>query len=131
MRTCLTAALAALSALYCMSCDSERPFRIESSAPASVADRGGRMVCTSTPCVMRVSRETCGTIDSSSGYIILEARSQDGVALRSMPIVTCDVTASMRLKFTFPSGESNDCGAVLYNGNAIVASVPCGGSLVK
>lgn len=126
-----TIACTALCALYCISCDSNRPLRIESSEPAAVKDQGGNLVCESTPCVMRVSRETCRFFDSSSGHIILEARSLHGVTLRSMPIVTCDISGKMRLVFTFPSGGRKNCGVALYDGNTAVAGEQCRESMVK
>jgi hypothetical protein len=123
--------IAALCALAVCSCDSHRDLRIESSEPAVVTDWGGRVVCASTPCVMRVSRETCRFNDSSSGYIILDAKSHRGVILRSMPIVTCDVSDSMRLSFTFPSGKGADCGVVLDDRGKEIARLSCKESLVK
>jgi hypothetical protein len=123
--------IAALCALAVFSCDPHSDLRVVSSESAVVTDWGGKAVCDSTPCVMRVSRETCRFLDSSSGHVILEARSRGGVTLRSMPIVTCDVTDRMRLLFTFPAGGRSDCGVALYEGNAVVASISCSESLVK
>jgi hypothetical protein len=120
-----------LCLLTVCACDSHRGLRIESSEPAVVMDWGGRVVCASTPCVMRVSRETCRFYDSSSGYIILDAKSRGGVTLRSVPIVTCDVSDSMRLSFSFPAGKGADCGVVLYSGGRIASTLSCKDSLVK
>ena len=124
MRTAGLAAMALCATIPC-ACSSHVDLRIESSMPAEVSDRGGRTVCASTPCVMRVSRETCRFYDSSSGYIILEAKSRDGAVLRSMPIVTCDVKEGMRLYFRFFSGSGPDCGVTLYEGAREEFSISC------
>lgn len=129
-RTACFAAMALCAPILC-ACSSHVDLRIESSMPAEVRDRGGRTVCASTPCVMRVSRETCRFYDSSSGYIILEAKSRGGVTLRSMPMATCDVTDGMRLSFRFPARRGPDCGVALYDGGSAASTLSCKDSLVK
>jgi hypothetical protein len=116
----------ALCALAPVSCDSYRELRIESNVQAKVHDWGGNLVCASTPCVMRVSRETCRFLDSSSGYVILTARSRDGISLRSMPITTCDITNSMLIRFLFTAeGSLPECAVILYDGDREVNRLKC------
>lgn len=124
------AAMALAAAVPC-ACSPCVDLRIESNIPSKVLDRGGRTVCALTPCVMRVSRETCRFYDSSSAYIILDAESRGGVTLRSMPIVTCDVKDGMRLSFTFPSKKGRDCGVTMYGGERGEYSIPCADALVR
>jgi hypothetical protein len=123
---------AALSMQVLFSCDSYRNMPIESNMTAEVRDWGGRVICASTPCKMSVSRETCWLFDSSSGYIILTARSRDGTSMRSMPITTCEVKNSMRVKFVFPSVKNApNCAVILYDGDKEIHRLPCKDSLEK
>ncbi|HOD15495.1 MAG TPA: hypothetical protein PK307_01160 [Spirochaetota bacterium] len=130
MRIAGLAAMALSAAVPC-ACSPCADLRIESNIPSTVLDRGGRTVCASTPCVMRVSRETCRFYNSSTGYIILDAASRGGVTLRSMPIVACDVTDGMRLSFMFPSVKGRDCGVTLYGGERGEYGIPCADALVR
>ena len=108
------------------SCDFHRDMRIESNMRAEVRDWGGNLVCLYTPCVMSVSRKACWFFDSSSGYIILTARSRTGISLRSMPIQTCSVTDDMWIMFSFPRAESaRDCSVKLYDGDREVSRLTC------
>lgn len=123
---------AVLASLFIVSCDSYRNLRIESDAGAEVRDWGGNLVCASTPCVMRVSRETCWFFDSSSGHIILTARSRAGVSLRSMAMKTCGVINGARITFVFPSVKgAMDCAVVYYDGDREVSRSGCKDSLVQ
>jgi hypothetical protein len=115
-----------------LSCAAYRQLSIESSVPASVIEWGGNVVCAETPCVMRVSRETCGPYDSSKGHIILTARSRIGLSMVSMAIPTCDVTDGMRLRYEFPSaGNASNCGVVLYDADRERFRLSCRDALDK
>jgi hypothetical protein len=124
--------LVALNALTFISCAGYRQLGIESTEPASVVDWGGAVVCARTPCVMRVSRETCGIYDSSKGHIILTARSENGLTMVSMAIPTCDVKDGMRLRYEFPSGKGvSDCAVILLDGDREQFRLPCRETLGK
>ena len=110
-------AIIALSALVLCSCDSHRNMRIESNVRAEVIDWGGNLICVSTPCVMHVSRETCRFFDSSSGYIILTARSRTGILMRSMAIPTCSITDDMWIMFSFPGPGMPGLPVIRYEGD--------------
>ena len=114
------------------SCVSYRMMRIESSPAAEVRDWGGNLICATTPCVMRVSRETCGLYDSSKGYIILTARSSAGISMRSMAIKTCDITDDARVMFLFPGDKCDaGCSVRYYKGDREVYRTRCTESLVN
>jgi hypothetical protein len=119
-----------LFSLVLCSCDSHRHLRIESNMAAEVSDWGGNRL--STPCTISISRETCWLFDSSSGYVIITARSLAGISLRSMAIPTCSVTDGMRIIFSFPHEKSaQDCAVILYDGGREVSRLSCEDALNK
>jgi hypothetical protein len=76
--------------LFC-SCMMVRHVVVETSLPARVTDNGGRVICERTPCTWAISRETCFGLDSSSGFVLLTARTPDGVEARSPAWRTCSL----------------------------------------
>jgi hypothetical protein len=132
MNTARIFSAAVLVLLLLGSCDSHRNLKIESNAGAEVRDWGGNIVCASTPCVMRISRETCWFFDSSSGHIILTARSRAGVSLRSMAMETCGIANGALIKFVFPASSGDvDCAVIYYEGDREIFRTRCEDSLVK
>ncbi|MBI5246507.1 MAG: hypothetical protein HY923_04955 [Elusimicrobia bacterium] len=88
-------------ALLLAGCSGGRTLRFESSVPASVEDSGGKTLCAPTPCSWRVSRETCGVLDSSSGYLRVSAVASDGARLDAPPLKTCAVLEGTLVRFRF------------------------------
>ena len=86
-------------------CASSRTMRFESSVPASVQDSGGKVLCVSTPCDWRLSRETCGFFDSSSGWLKVSGVAADGSRLDAPPLKTCAVREGTVVRFLFPGPQ--------------------------
>jgi len=83
-----------------------RTVRFESSVPASVIDSGGAILCEKTPCTWRLSRETCGLYDSSSGYFRPRAVDASGASLRAPALKTCTVREGTLVRFLFPEAAA-------------------------
>ena len=86
-------------------CAAYRTMRFESSVPASVEDSGGKVLCVATPCDWRVSRETCGFLDSSSGWLRVRGVAADGSHLDAPPLKTCAVREGTLIRFQFPGPQ--------------------------
>ncbi len=90
-----------VGALFLAGCTSARTMRFESSVPASVEDSAGTPLCAPTPCSWRLSRETCGLLDSSLGYLRVRAVTSEGERLDAPPLKTCAVREGTLLRFRF------------------------------
>jgi hypothetical protein len=97
-----TVLLPAILAVSLLGCGGVRRITIDTTRPAKILDRGGHVVCATTPCEQRISRETCWLVDSSSGYVIFTAVAEDGVAQNSAPMKTCDIDDGERVLITLP-----------------------------
>ncbi len=91
----------ALTLLLGCACARERHVVVESSVAARVTDHGGRLVCERTPCTWTVSRATCFGLDSSSGFVLLTARTADGVEVQSPAWRTCALEEGQHLFIDF------------------------------
>jgi hypothetical protein len=95
------AVLVAFVLLTC-SCATERHVVVDSSRPARVTDTGGRVICAATPCSWTVSRETCFGLDSSSGFVLLTARTAEGREATGPAWRTCSLEEGQHLVIDFP-----------------------------
>jgi hypothetical protein len=94
-----------LAAVLLGACATERHVVVESSLPARVTDNGGRVVCERTPCTWTVSRETCFGLDSSSGFVLLTARTPEGVEAHSPAWRTCSLEEGQHLFIELPVAQ--------------------------
>ncbi len=86
-------------------CSSTRSIIIESSRPVRIDNaQKNCIICRSTPCAYTFSRETCWGYDSSSGYIMLKAVTEDGLS-KSIALKTCDIEENERVFFDFNDGK--------------------------
>jgi hypothetical protein len=94
--------LTAIALLLTCSCATQRRVVVESSLPARVTDHGGRVICEATPCTWTVSRETCFGLDSSSGFVLLTARTAGGREATGPAWRTCSLEEGQHLVIDFP-----------------------------
>lgn len=88
--------------------------RLESSRPARILDAaGGEVLCAFTPCRWSLSRETCWLFDSSSGFLRLRARAEDGAEIDSPAMRTCSVQEGTKVFFEFPAAEGQACAVTI------------------
>jgi len=131
MRRILCAAVATLS--FCITgCGSSRTLKIESTLAAEIQDNSGAIRCAATPCEVEISRQTCGLMDSSSGFVVLTATARNGTALRSAPMETCGINNGSRVRFVFPEDAARtDCTVQYFDHARETSRTTCGESLIQ
>jgi len=103
MRSALRLLLCLVAAVL-PSCGGVVRITVETTRPARIVGSSGT-VCETTPCTTTVSRETCWLLDSSSGYLILEAVAPDGTSARSAAMKTCDLEEGERIVIELPPAK--------------------------